>query len=418
MSLNETRSASARRDIRQVLSDAFAAAFDWTRRIYWRHADLFGLASVVLFAVVVIVMAQLRPGYNWDSLAYLALAARDQFPNIADLHAYTYALHQAALPPDQFATLAQGDSFRLRQFTDPEAFGSMLGMYEVKWLYVWLLKVLSPFFGPFGAAQAINVSAMVILGVSLGQWLRETKLSAYAPLIICMLFLLQFSTVSASPIPDFLTNAFAIAALLNFERGRNLIGSVLMILAVMTRPDQAAMAGVLMAAAWFVRDRSAGSFALAFAVTLAVWLVLRVVAPGVGWWPHVWFSTYSMPDTMVGFHPDFSLQVYLTGFGYNLYRSMFENTWLAAYILALAWAAWLYARVPTNSRRQMLLLALLLVIPAKFVIFPLHVGRLYLAPLAVFFMVALAVQVDFWKAARQDPERGKPAKRVLGNAGP
>ena len=400
MNLNIVQPASARRDIRQLLSDAFAALFERTCTVYLKHANLFGVASIILFAVVVVVMAQLRPGYNWDSLAYLALAARDQFPNISDLHAYTYGLHQAALPPEQFTALAEGDGFRLRQFSDPEAFGSMLGMYEVKWLYVWLLKVMSPIFGPFGAAQAINASAMAILAASLSQWLREARLLAYAPLVICMLFLLQLSTISASPIPDFLTNALAIAALLNFERGRNLIGSILMILAVMTRPDQAAMAGVLMAAAWVVRDRSVWSFTLAFAATLVVWVILRTVAPGVGWWPHVWFSTYSMPDTMVGFHPDFSLQVYLTGFGYNLYRSMFENTWLAAYVLALAWAAWLYAKVPTNNRRQMLLLALLLVIPAKFVIFPLHVGRLYLAPLAVFFMVALAVQVDFWRTTK------------------
>ena len=378
-------------DIRDSVRGMIASALDALRIHYWRHPDIASFVVLLLFVVMVIGFAQLRPIYNWDALAYLAASMRDSFDSASQIHNYAYSVLRDAAPPKEFAELTQADAYRVRQFTDPEAFVSMLGMYEVKWLYIWLMKALIPIVGPLGAPEAINNAALIILVGSIGLWLRSTRLSGYAPLVVGLLFLLQFQGFSGTQQPDFLANAFMVASLLSYERGRNLLGSALMILTVLTRPDQVATAGVIMACAWFLRDRNTLAFAVTFLVAVAAYLLISRSVHAAGWWPHFWFSTYQIQETMQGFTPDFSIKVYVTAVAQNLYRSLFQNTWLAAYGMALAWAGWIYWRAAISDRRlQVLLVAMLLAIPAKFMVFPLHDGRIYFAPLLVFFMLAFA----------------------------
>jgi hypothetical protein len=361
------------------------------RDLYWRHTDLISIAVLIGFAASMLVIGQLRPIYNWDALAYLAASTRDRFGDIAELHAYVYSVFREAAPPEQFYELTSANAYRIRQFADAEAFVSMLGMYEVKWLYIQLLRWLIPILGPLAAPDAINGGALLILVGSLIVWLRSTNLSGYAPLVVALLFVLQLQGFAGTQQPDFLANALLVASLLSYERDRNLLGSLFLLIAVLTRPDQLALAGVLMACAWLLRDKQTPLFAATFLVSVAAWLLISSCVHSVGWWPHFWFSTYAIQETMVGFEPDFSPRVYVTAIALNLYRSLFQNTWLAVYVMALGWGIYLYFNAAVSMRRrQVLLLTMLLAIAAKFTVFPLHDGRIYFAPLLVFFLVALA----------------------------
>lgn len=358
---------------------------------YWRHANLASIFVLAGFTAIMLALAQFHPVYNWDSLAYLAAAARDRIDEAAQLHSYAYAALRDAVPAKDFIELTQADAYRIRQFTDPNAFVSMLGMYEVKWLYVQLMRWLVPIFGPLGAADAINGAALVIMNVSVCLWLRSTRLSVYAPLVVPLLFMLQFQGFAVTQQPDFLANSLLIAALLCYDRERDLLGSAFLLITVLVRPDQAALAGVLMACAWFLRDRNTLLFALTFITCVAAWMLTSRSVHSVGWWPHFWFSTYQIQNDMTDFKPDFSAKVYLYAIALNLYRSFFQNTWLAAYVIALAWGGFIYFRPSSQRvRRQVLLLAMLLAIAAKFVIFPLHDGRIYFTPLFVFFLIGVA----------------------------
>lgn len=398
--MSMTSEIDRRRDLRGAIQEGLATVLGAARSFYWRHADLFSLLTLTGFVLVALGMTFLRPVYNWDVLAYLGASVKTGLTSAADIHAYAYGIVRDAVPPEAFAELTQSGSYRIRQYADPEAFVSMLGMYEMKWLYISLMKWLTPVFGAYNSTYAINIAALFILTTSVGLWLRSTRLSGYAPLLVAMFFLLQLPGFYATQQPDFLGNALLVAALLSFERRRDRLGSVLMLLTILTRPDQIATAGVLMACAWFLRDRSTWIFALTFLLGLLAWFVIGQTTQSVGYWSHVWFSTYQIQDTMVDFHPPFSPLVYLTAIGFNIYRSLFENTWLAAYGLALASAGALYFNGALGERRrQVLLLTTLLAIAAKFAVFPLSDGRIYFAQLAVFFLLALAA----WTNDRAGP---------------
>jgi hypothetical protein len=359
---------------------------------YWRHAGIVAFLSLAGFTIAFLAIAQLRPIYNWDALPYIAASVRDQFGSAEQIHQHAYSILQQATSVEEFTELTQLDAYRHRQFTDATAFMSMLGMYEIKWLYISLLQVLERLVGPLAAFDAINAVAVIILSVSIGLWLRATRLSGFAPLVVALMFVLQLQGFAVTQQPDFLGNALLIAALLSYDRERNWLGSALLFLAILTRPDQIAVAGILMALAWYLGDRNIRIFALTFAVSFVCWRIADHSVHSIGWWPHFWFSTYQIQEDMTNFRPDFSLKVYVTAIGLNLYRSLFHNTWLAAYVVALSLGVRIYFRhaVP-DVRSQVLLLTCLLSVAAKYVIFPLHDGRIYFAPLFVFFLIALKV---------------------------
>lgn len=405
-----TSEVDNRRDLRGSLQGAFATGLRGLHHVYWRHADLFSVLTLAGFVLVAVAMTFLRPVYNWDVLAYLGTIAKGSGASAAEIHAYAYGVVQKAVPPEAFAALTEAGSYRIRQYADPEAFVSMLGMYEMKWLYISLMKWLSPVVGAYESTYVINIAALLVLATSTGIWLHATRLSGYAPLAVALFFVLQFPGFYATQQPDFLGNALLIASLLSYERKRDVEGSLLMLLTILTRPDQIATTGVLMACAWFLRDRSTPIFAVTFLAGLLAWFVIGQTSESVGYWSHVWFSTYQIQDTMVGFHPEFSPVVYLTAIGFNIYRSLFENTWLAAYGLGLAWVGTLYFNTAVgDQRRQVLLLTALLAIAAKFAVFPLSDGRIYFAQLTVLFLVAFAA----WIAGKARTNGGASGARQL-----
>lgn len=394
-------------DLRGRLQLFVHAIARWLIAFWFRNGTWLGLLSLVAFAVVTLVMARVRPVYSWDTLAYVAASARGTLSTAADLHAYAYDTLRNAATPEGFAALAEGDAYRLRQYTDPDAFVSMLGMYEVKWFYIKLLTVLTPVTGVYEAGFVINIFAMILMTGSMAVWLRSAGMLAYAPLLVCLVFALQFPSFGMMHTPDFLATSFLLAAVLAMDRNWTWSGCVLLLFAVLTRPDQFALVGVLMVAAWFWRDRSQLAFVAAFVLCAAAYALTGASGDSVGWWPHVWFSTYHMQETMAGFEPAFSLKVYLVAFGYNLFRSLFQNTWLAFYGLAVGLCILMYVRgLLTASRRQVLVFALMLCIPAKYAVFPLHDARIYFGLLLLVFMLTAA------ELFRQTPPVKDHADRV------
>ncbi|MEO0544113.1 MAG: hypothetical protein AAFY99_09885, partial [Pseudomonadota bacterium] len=121
---------------------------------FWNWAaPVLAPLSIVGFFAVMLTIDWLRPIHNWDTLAYLGVAARDWL-GIVDpqaIHAYAYDTVRASVSPEAYLQLTQMDEYRLRQYTDPAAFHSMLGMYDVKWGYVALLALLGPLVGVYQA---------------------------------------------------------------------------------------------------------------------------------------------------------------------------------------------------------------------------------------------------------------------------
>ena len=89
-----------------------------------------------------------------------------------------------------------------------------------------------------------------------------------------------------------------------------------------------------------------------------------------------------MQDTMEGFAPAFSMEIYLKAFAYNFARAMTENNWLGFYVAAIVASVWIVSESKTDERirnpRMVIVAALILSVAAKFMLFPLHDTRTYL----------------------------------------
>jgi hypothetical protein len=119
-----------------------------------------------------------------------------------------------------------------------------------------------------------------------------------------------------------------------------------------------------------------------FGLAIAAYVFAKASSTSPGWWPHLWFSTYQMQDSMKDFAPAFSLNVYLEAFVYNFARAMTENNWLGFYLTAIVASLWIVSESKSDERirhpRMVIVSALILAVAAKFLLFPLHDTRTYL----------------------------------------
>lgn len=402
MALPATGSGASRAgfDPRALVRSLVGGVLTGLGRTYARFARPLGVVLLVGLVAAVMALGWLRPVHAWDQIAYLGAAWRDAFTDPAALHAAVWESVRQGTPPETYAALAEGDAYRLRQSTDPLAFHSMLGMYAVKWLYVTLIGLLAPMTGAMKAAYVVNIGAAVLLLGAMLVWLRAVAMENLAPAVVGFLLVAGFPALAMGETPDLLASAFMLAAFLAYDRGRAVIGVVALALAVLTRPDQAASAGVLMAFLWMMGDRQALASAAGFAVALAAYVIATHGSGHPGWWPHLWFSTYQMQETMEFFDPAFSLAVYAKAFAWNLTRAATENAWLGLSIgLLFLWAVLHAGGLKFSDRRTALIGAAFAAIAAKFILFPLHDGRTTFPLLFPAFLLMLASVRDAGRRA-------------------
>lgn len=390
-------------DPRAVLHGLIGSVLSGLGRFYVRFSNPLGALSILGLIAAIMALAWLRPVHAWDQIAYLGAAWRDLFPDPEVLHGRVYEAVRLGVTPEEFVALSEGDAYRLRQSTDPQAFHSMLGMYAVKWLYVKAIALVAPLTGALGAAFAVNSGAAALFAFVLLWWLRAVEMLNLAPAVVALLLIAGFPAMAMAETPDLLASAFILAALLLLDRGYAVAGVAALVLGVLTRPDQAATAGVLMAFFWLTRDRLAPALAAGFAASVAAYLFASHGSGHPGWWPHLWFSTYRMQDTMEFFEPAFSLAVYAQAFAWNLVRAGFENAWLGLYLaMLILWAALHAGGLRFTDRRIALIGAAVTAIAAKFVLFPLHDGRTAFPLLFPALLLMLASVRDAARARSQD----------------
>ena len=150
---------TGRADPRQPIHALLHGLLRFLGRVWVRHGAWIGLALLVAFFVAVMVVGWLRPVHAWDMVAYLAAAWKGDHATPQALHFAVWEAVRQGTDPDRLAMLSEGDAYRLRQYTDPLAFYSQIGMYEVKWLYVQLIRWIAPLTGAMHAAYAINIAA-------------------------------------------------------------------------------------------------------------------------------------------------------------------------------------------------------------------------------------------------------------------
>ena len=360
---------------------------------------------LLLFAVfgAVALFSWLKPGHNWDVVAYLAAAMKNQFATFDDVHRQVFSTLKVGLPDADYQALISGDEYRMRQFADPSALQSMIGMYDIKWLYVKLLSVLGPQLGWLNAVLTINLVSIALLFFSVWAWLSRFKILALAPLVVGLFLALGLADAYRVSTPDFLAIALMTSGVLMLDRGRVVASLAPFTLAVLARPDGAAAVCMIALLLITMRDPRWRHGALMFGLAVGAYMFAKASSTSPGWWPHLWFSTYQMRDTMEGFAPAFSMEIYLKAFAYNFGRAMTENNWLGFYVAAIVASVWIVSESKTDERirnpRMVIVSALILSVAAKFVLFPLHDTRTYL-PILFPMMLLIGAQMRVLYASR------------------
>jgi hypothetical protein len=376
--------------------------------LWQRIAPVFGPLMIVAFLAAILGYEALRPHFNWDMIAFLASALNDSTPDFSAVHATVYDTLRLVVPASEFRALTEGDAYRLRQFTDPAALQSMLAMYEVKWLYVTLLALAIPVFGMAGAGFAINVASAVLLAVSLWAWMSRHRLQMFAPVIIAVFIAMGGPEMVRGTGADMLTLALMTSGLMMWDRGRHFGAMLPLTLAVLARPDSAIFIGGFCVLLAVMRDAQALKGGLLMALATGAYMFATSASHHIGWWPHFWFSTYHIQDTLAGFEPVFSLRVYLTAIAFNLARSITESGWLAWTAVAGMISMRGLARGAHLSQvhpRLLLLTAAVIATLGKFMLFPLPDDRLYMPLLFPAFLLGVAWLWDDVRDAFDAPPR-------------
>lgn len=350
-----------------------------------------GVLIVVLFTLTVSAVALAFPTANWDMIAYVAGVLEGTGVPAAQIHTQAYDLVQQNTSQGEFLVLTADRPYRIAQYADANAFASMLGFYRVKLLYIEVAQILSPWFGPVGALRVISTLSVVAVGAITLLWLIDQKSLAVAPLAVIALILTGFGDVARQATPDLFSALFVVAGVLLYVKGRDIAGGVALLVAILIRPDHLALVGVLMVASIAIRPVSRGAIG-AFVLGLIAYVAISRAADHPGWWVQFWFTNIEYVPTLEGFDPAFSLVAYGKAFVQTLVRSLVEERWLAVLALIVFMTALLLRLNFDFTRRESVALsAILLTIPAKFVILPLYPDRFYFAYLIAYALLLVTI---------------------------
>lgn len=364
------------------------------------RANMLGSVLTVLYCTLIAIIALGFPIANWDMIPYTALAQAVPGQDIASIHSSAYDSVKLAVSPGEFLQLTEDRRYRIAQYASSDAFATMLPMYEVKWLYIETVRALSGAVGAIQGERLVNSIAMVCFGLMISFWLNANRALVFAPVVIAGLALCDIGTVARITTPDMMAGALVLGAVLLLQRGQALTASLLLALAVATRPDHVLLAGCF-ATALMLASRDWRSAAILLVPSLAAFAFVSNVDNYPGWWTHVYLTQIEYVPTLEGFHPEFSLATYIMAIVKAASRAVAEEGWPVLLLMLGLAAAWVMMKIENVSRRDMAItIALLVAVVGKFLIFPINEGRFHFA----YLVPALLLLVAIWanSQARKD----------------
>lgn len=346
-------------------------------------------AAAAFFAATILVIALytwVRPDYNWDMVAYVATALENRIEDPAELHRETWAQISPGARPSQLYEIQQGNPYNVHQWNNPVDFESQLSMYRVKVAYVSALRALEPVFGLVGGALFVSIASLVGIGALALRWLGEERALQSAFVLAPVLVIADLTHMSTAITPDILMALISLLAIHWLLKGRDWAAGAALLLSVLVRPDNIILVFALLIAAVAFGWRKL-PMAVTFAASFVACLLVSKLGGHPGWWAHFYFSCVQIQNSMIGFHPDFSLFDFAHGYVRGILVSLLDNDWPA--LLALFLAGWVLlargGRMGTG-RENALMFALAIGTLGKFASFPLPDDRFYFA-----FMAGMAI---------------------------
>ena len=368
--------------------------------LFSARANMLGSILVVLYCSIIAIIALGFPLSNWDMIPYTALAQATPGQDMAAIHASAYETVKQAVSPGDFLQLTEDRRYRIAQYASSDAFATMLPMYEVKWLYVETVRAVSGFMGVIQAERVINAVAMISIGLMISFWLNANRALVFAPIVIAGLALCDIGTVARITTPDIMAGAFVLASIIALQRKQAVVAALILAAATATRPDHILLAGCV-AIALLYANKDWRSAALIVVPSLAAFAFVSNVDNYPGWWTHIYLTQIEYVPTLEGFHPEFSLATYIVAVVKAASRAIAEEGWPVLLLMLLLGSGWVMHKIENVSRRDMaLVIALLVAVICKFMIFPINEGRFHFAYLVPALLLLVAVWAN--SQARQD----------------
>ncbi len=153
-----------------------------------------------------------HPIYTWDVVPYVATTFAAETEDPAAVHEATYGLLRQSLDAAQFNALIGGE-YAAAMYASPENFASQLSMYEIKPLYVLLLRGLSATgANPVDAIIWLSLIPGLFICVILFLWLRNMTGPMQAALVVILFSIgARLFDLSRIPTPDNLSALMVLA---------------------------------------------------------------------------------------------------------------------------------------------------------------------------------------------------------------
>ena len=240
------------------------ARSSWSRLI----PELRGWVFVIVCAALVGGIGYKKPTHDWDMIAYVASALRDDGLRGEALRSATYAEVRADVNDDEWAKLVGQDpiatgqqiaDYRATVARDPAALESQLPFYRVKLLYMSLVKGAHRLgLSYVKASYAVSAAFGAMLVVAFGLLLMRLRL----PLLllpvgitaanICAFNNVAFGSLASQSTPDAVSCFCAFICLWLASR-RDGLGLAAAALAPIARPDFIILSAALVAAILYSR---------------------------------------------------------------------------------------------------------------------------------------------------------------------
>lgn len=359
------------------------------------------VAYVIVVALAAAYLAK-HAEYNWDMIPYTAavLALDEQDP--AAIHAETYRLVRAEVPPDRLEAF-NATEYRHAVAESPRALMQQLPFYRIRPAYLVTLRACSALgVSPARATVLVSAFAYVALCMLIWAWLRgcapiRLRFACAALLAVSQPLL----HVGGLTNPDALSTAVVVLAFYLFViRGRAGWALLVLLAAVLVRSDNVFLCA-LFAAYLLWRERHAARvrrlFPAAVGAASVAWVVVWHHAVGnYGWWLTMYHSFIAPLATPAdGMPPMSSTQLGKMWIG-GLATLRHSPLSLCVLVFLCAWA--LRPRDPARRDARDAALVMLASIGVHFAVFPNLEDRFFVAHYVVIALVSAGWLLDAARA--------------------
>ena len=326
--------------------------------------------------------------YNWDAIAYVALAGQQSGSSAQQTHDRAYNELRHVVSPVEWAQLTSSSEYRLRQYMSAETFQAELGMYSVKAGYVQIARLFSLFMAPFAGLRLINLLSLCLIGGAGVWWMRVGGFGQSSFFLVPAMLSLHLILTARLLTPDMLCAGLSLAGIAALRRGPWFLAACCFAAASYVRPDAALFPGVFLIFALAARHSIKVALIMFLGSSLAVGMALAG-SHHPGLWTQVSTAGFGpYPDLSQA--PPFSISSYAKVLGRTINDAIMFAAW--PYLAALAAAGWLLARRRPGHRElqaDILFAALVATLIGRTFVFLFVDDRIYL-PLMIMLLMLLA----------------------------